>query len=56
MFARVGRRLLAHHSAYGNLHAVPLVDALRLVDAGEAKLLDQFRLGRLRAEVEAMAS
>lgn len=53
-FVRVGTRLLGHHSRFGNLHAVPLLPALRLVEAGEARLLDQFRLGILRAQVAAM--
>lgn len=49
-------RYLGHHAQFGNLHALPLRPALRLVEAGEAKLLDQFRLDVLRAEVAALAA
>jgi hypothetical protein len=49
--ARVGKRTLRHTGPFGNLHAVRVAEALRLVEAGEAKLLDQFRLARLREQV-----
>lgn len=53
---RAGGRSLRHEGPYGNLHALPLAEALRLVDGGEAKLLGHMSLRILREQVEACAS
>jgi hypothetical protein len=53
-WARVGIRFIRHHSQFGNLHAVPLRAALRLIDDGHAKLLPHQSLLILRAEVAAL--
>ena len=45
-----GRRL-CRHSLHGNLHSLPHADALRLVEAGKAKLLPHCTLHRLREDV-----
>jgi hypothetical protein len=54
--ARAGGRTLRHESPYGNMHCLALAEALSLVERGEAKLLDQFRLARLRADVARAAA
>jgi hypothetical protein len=49
-----GRRL-CHNSRHGNLHSVPIADALRLVEAGVGKLPRHLSLAILRADVERQA-
>jgi hypothetical protein len=55
LFLRSGRRL-AVHGQHGNRHPVPHAEALRLVLAGQAKLLPGWSLGRLREQVAAEAA
>lgn len=55
-FARANGRVIGHHGRFGNLHALPVAAALRLIDAGHAKLLPHLDLARLRAEVAAAAA
>lgn len=54
-FVQADGRVLGHHGPFGNLHALRLQTALRLIDRGDAKLLPHLSLPRLRAEVAAMA-
>lgn len=49
----LGKRTLTHHGIFGNLHVVPGRTALRLVDAGLAKLRPGMSLLRLRRELQA---
>jgi hypothetical protein len=44
-------RLLSHHGRFGNLHLVSAPEAVRLIDAGLAKLLRHLDLERLRRHV-----
>ena len=48
----LGRRVLCHHGLFGNLHVVTADTALRLVDAGLAKLRPGMRLHWLRMDVQ----
>lgn len=48
---RVDGRTIGLHSLHGNLHAVEKVSALRLIEAGVAKLLPHQRVDILRDEV-----
>ncbi len=50
-----GRRI-AHHSAFGNLHALPLADALRLHELGTVKLPKHLSLNVLREDVARLAA
>lgn len=49
----VNGRTLAQHSVFSNLHAVPVSDALQLVEARKAKLLPHLSVDILRRQVEA---
>lgn len=48
-------QILGRHSQFGGLHAVRPGDALRLVEAGHAKLLRPAAMIDLRAEVARLA-
>lgn len=43
-------RWLNRNGMHGNLHCLPLKPALRLIDAGQAKLLPHQRVSILRAQ------
>lgn len=51
----VDGRTITKHALFGNVHALPLADALRLIDDGRAKLPKHLSIGRLRDEVAALA-
>lgn len=52
----VNGRCLHPYGLFAGLAALPLADALRLVERGSAKLPGEIRLSRLREAVEAAAA
>lgn len=48
---RIGRRRLIYHGQFANLYALPHAKALRLIEAGVAKLPKHLSLRILRDEV-----